>query len=165
MLSPSIVRYLLPPWTASTASTAPCRTTQSTRSTVSKESTRRSERDNAGKQTELAHASMSSSTYTAHCVNERSNRNLLGLQQYCWWCDARRVRPYTALSLLPFFFVHTCGVRVVFGDHGAVDICKSLVCTENHGPLCAVQLFAFCYFYFVSERSGRRKPPAARSAL
>ena len=27
------------------------------------------------------------------------------------------------------YFVHACGVRVVFVDHGALGICKSLVCT------------------------------------
>ena len=60
------------------------------------------------------------------------------------WCDARRVCPYTALSLRPFYFVHAFGVLVVFVDQGALGICKSPVCTENHGPLCPFDLFAFC---------------------
>ena len=59
-------------------------------------------------------------------------------------CDARRVCLYTALSVRPLYFVHTCGVQVSFGDHGALGICKSLVCTANRGPLCAIQSFAFC---------------------
>ena len=80
-----------------TASTAQYSTVQSTRATSSKARTRPSERDNAGKQTELARASMSSSIYTARCVlktNEEikicsANKNMLA-----WWCDARRVCPY-----------------------------------------------------------------------
>ena len=52
-----------------TTSTAQqCSRAQSTRATSSKASTLRSERDNAGKQTELARASMSSSIYTVRCV-------------------------------------------------------------------------------------------------
>ena len=99
----------------------------------------------ASRRSWLAPACRRAYVYTARCSkNERRNQDLLGLQKYCWWCDAQRVRLYAALSLPPFFFVHTCGVRAVLGDHGAPDICKSLVCTENHGPLCAVQLFAFC---------------------
>ena len=135
MLSPSIVRYLLPPCTASTASTAQCRTAQKVRADQSA-TTQANRRSWLAPACRRAHIQLT--------VNERRNRNLLGLQKYCWWCDAQRVRLYAALSLPPFFFVHTCGVRVVLGDHGAPDICKSLVCTENHGPLCAVQLFAFC---------------------
>ena len=110
MLSPSLIRYLLP---------APYRkhrkysTAQSTRATSSKAGTRRSERDNAGKQTELARASMSSSIYIARCVlktNEEikicsAYKNIAGR-----WCDARRVCLYTALSRRPFYFIHTCGV-------------------------------------------------------
>ena len=47
--------------------------------------------------------------------NEERNRTLLGPQKYCRWCDARRVYLYTALSLRPSYFVHTCGVRIVWG--------------------------------------------------
>ena len=57
-----------------------------------------------------------------------------------------------------------CGVRVVFLGHGALGIGKSSVCASNRGPLCLLHCFAF-FFFLVSERSGRRKPSAERSAL
>ena len=99
----------------------------------------------ASRRSWLAPACRRAYVYTARCSkNERRNQDLLGLQKYCWWCDAQRVRLYTALSLFTFYFVHTCGARIVFGDHGALGICKSLVCTENRGPLYAIQSFAFC---------------------
>ena len=34
----------------------------------------------------------------------------------------------------PSIYVHACGVRVVFLEHGALGICKSPVCTQNVGP-------------------------------
>ena len=91
-------------------------TAQSTRTTSSKASTRRSEQTVGSRQHVVEH------TYSSLCSqNERRNQNLLGLQKYCWWCDARRVYLYTAPSFRPSYFVHyTCSVRVVFGDHGAL---------------------------------------------
>ena len=77
--------------------------------------------------------------------NERRNRNLLGLQKYCW-CVARRVCLYTTLASFlfhPYLWRPGC-----FGDHGALGICKSLVCTVNRGPLCAIQSFTFCLIIF-----------------
>ena len=60
---------------------------------------------------------------------------------------------------------HACGVWVVFLEHGggALGIFKSPVCTYN-------QAWTFSsstsnYFSFLSKRSGRRMPPAERSAL
>ena len=61
--------------------------------------------------------------------------------QSSWsWCRARRTRLYfqsqeattltlLSLSVLCMYFVHACGVRVVFLEHGALRICKSSVCT------------------------------------
>ena len=95
---------------------------------------------------------MSSIMYTARCAL-KTNEEIEICSAY------KNIQPftkqltkgfcrYTALSLRPFYFVHTCGVRVVFGDHRALGICKSLVCTESHGPLSlrfrhshAVQIF------------------------
>ena len=38
------------------------------------------------------------------------------------------VLPVHCSSARPFYFVHACGVRVVFVDHGALGICKSPDC-------------------------------------
>ena len=54
--------------------------------------------------------------------NERRNRNCT-----IRWCDAPRVCLYTADALRPFHFIHECGVRVDFEDHGALGICESRV--------------------------------------
>ena len=52
--------------------------------------------------------------------------------------------PVHCSSLRPFYFVHACGVRIVFVDHGALGICKSPVCTLNHVPLCPRHPLSFC---------------------
>ena len=123
--------------TASTAITAQYSTAQSTRATI-KASTPRSERDNAGKQTELAPlepacrraytqlAGFSKRTSKSKFsrptkVTNHSQGSLDGVMRKGFFPVC------TALSLRPFYFVHTCGVRVVFEDHGALAICKSLV--------------------------------------
>ena len=62
-----------------------------------------------------------------------------------WYCQYP-TQYYTALPLPP---------RVVLGDHGALGICKSLVCTKNRGPLCAIQSFVFCS-NLVCERAPAR---------
>ena len=51
--------------------------------------------------------------------------------------------------------VHAC-VRFVFLGHGALDICKSLVCTENVGPS-TTSVCRSNPFFFVSDRSGRNR--------
>ena len=56
-----------------------------------------------------------------------------------------------------------CGVRVGMLEHVALEICMSSVCTSIRGPLCP--LYSHFVVLLVSERSGRRKPPAERSAL
>ena len=65
-------------------------------------------------------------------------------------------------------YTHACGVClwVVFLGHGcgALGIFKSPVCTYNQAWACS--LSASHYFSFLlSKRSGRRMPPAERSAL
>ena len=61
----------------------------------------------------------------------------------------------------------TCVWRlwVVFLEHGggALGIFKSPVCTYNQAW--TFSLSASHYFSFLSKRSGRRMPPAERSAL
>ena len=43
--------------------------------------------------------------YSSLCSrNERRNRNLLGLQKYCWWCDARSICLYTCCFSPSFLF-------------------------------------------------------------
>ena len=117
--------------TASTAITAQYSTAQSTRATI-KASTPRSERDNAGKQTELARASMSSSIQlTVFSKRTKKSKSPPSTKILRVWCYSRRglgVR-YTAirLSLRLFYFVYeTCGARVVLGNHGTLSICQSL---------------------------------------
>ena len=60
-----------------------------------------------------------------------------------------------SLSFLTYFVLHTCGACVVTLEHGALDMCKSSVCTKNRGPLCPLRLH-FVLFFLVSERIGRR---------
>ena len=108
---------------ASTARAQHSTAQRSFRTTSSKASTLQSERDNASKQ---SRASVSSRIYTfihdsSLCSqNERRNRNPPGLQKYqpfkqLRWCG---VVFTLLLSPRPFYFVHPCGVRVVFVDHG-----------------------------------------------
>ena len=65
------------------------------------------------------------------------------------------------------YAVYSCVWRlwVVFLEHGdvALGIFKSPVCTYNQAW--SLSLSASHYFCFLSERSGRRMPPAVRSAL
>ena len=62
-------------------------------------------------------------------------------------------------------YAHACGVWVVFLEHGggALGIFKSPVYTYNQAW--TFSLFDSHYFSFQSKRSGRRMPPAERSAL
>ena len=146
MLSPSIIRYLLQ-YHHRAASTQRCTAQRGQPAQQAAKQVRadQSATTQACRRSWLVQACRRP-IYSSLCsvFSKQRNRNLLGLQKYCWWCDAQRVRLYAALSLPPFFFVHTCGVRVVFGDNGALSICKSLLCTENPGPLGAIQSFAFC---------------------
>ena len=75
--------------------------------------------------------------------NERRNRNLLGLQKCCWWCDARRVCLYTHCSFLfrPYMRRPGCSGGPWSSWHLQVAI---IVCAEKRGPLCAIQSLAFC---------------------
>jgi len=56
--------------------------------------------------------------------SERINRHMLGLRKH-----GGVMREGFActlfFSLRPFYFFHTCGVRVVLGGHGALGICNS----------------------------------------
>ena len=76
-------------------------------------------------------------------------------QTYIYFANASR---YHVNKL----YTHACGIWVVFLEHGggALGIFKSPMCTYSHDPLCASH-----YFSFISQRSGRRIPPAERSAL
>ena len=65
------------------------------------------------------------------------------------------------------YAIYSCVWRlwVIFLEHGggALDIFTSPVCTYNQAW--TFSLSASHYFYFLSKRSGRRMPPAERSAL
>ena len=100
--------------------------------------------------------------------SERINRHMLGLRKHCWWCDARRVCLYTVLFSPSFLFLPYMRRPGCFGGPWSawhLQLTTYEVCTENCGPLCAIQSFAFGSIVLVSERSGRQKPPAERSAL
>ena len=140
-----------------------------------KASTRRSERDNASKQTELARASMSSSIYTARCVlrNERRNRNLPGLRKYTFtkeqlsWCDVACTLLFLSALSTSSMQCHAASGLFPWILGLLAFIRKSPLSISDHGPLC---LSTFMHSHFVqlflgSERSGRPKPHAERSAL
>ena len=118
--------------TSSTASTAQHSTAQSTLATSSKANTRRRVRQRKPSDGVGSRQHVVEHTYSSLCSqNERRNQNLLGLQKYCWRFEGRRVCLYTALSLRPLYFVHTCGVRVILG-------------TIEPWTSCAIRSFAFC---------------------
>ena len=64
-------------------------------------------------------------------------------------------------SLRPFFkyFVHACGVRLVFLEHGPPGHCKSSILQRKIVDL-SVRL-SFVLFFLVSERSGFLSEPSA----
>ena len=92
-ISPDI--YYLRRRTSSTPSTAQYGTAHRSEpaQTSSKSSTRRSECDNAGRQTELAHASAWSSIYKTLCVHKRTKKSKSSrpTKILLAWCEARRV--------------------------------------------------------------------------
>ena len=122
MLSPSIIRYLLPPpslkhrkhSTVQHSAVNPRNKQQSKYAPI--RAGQRRQADGVGsRQHVFEHI-----YYSSLCSqNERRNRNLLGLHKNIAdgvWCDARRVCLYTALSLsvLSISFIHG-SVWVVFG--------------------------------------------------
>ena len=80
-------------------------------------------------------------------------------QTYICIANATRYQVHTTR------YTHACGVCVVFLEHGggALGIFKSPVFTYNQAW--TFSLSASHYFSFLSKRSGRRMPPAERSAL
>ena len=77
---------------------------------------------------------------------------------YIYIANATRYQVHTR-------YTHACGVWVVFLEHGggALGIFLSPFCTYNQAW--TFSLSASHYFSFLSKRSGRRMPPAERSAL
>ena len=128
------------------ASTAQHSTAQSTR-TSSKPSTRRSKRNNASKQTELARASMSSSIYTAPCVL-KTNEEIevcpaYKIQTYAnvhkqllkLVCDVAS-RKLLFLSVLSISSVHAAACTGLFSwtmELLAFARRQFSLCTQNHG--------------------------------
>ena len=106
----------------------------------------RTEYDNAGKQTELARASMASSIYLQLAVfskpskKSKSARPLpppKGTSTSSWRCanklplfssNLNRIQ-HSSFCFVHICMMHACGVRVVFLENEALDICKSSVCT------------------------------------
>ena len=79
-------------------------------------------------------------------------------QTYIYIANATKYQVHTR-------YTHACGVWVVFLEHGggALGIFKSPVSTYKQAW--TFPLSASHYFSFQSKRSGRRMPPAERSAL
>ena len=174
-MSPSI-RYLLvpPPYRKHHNHSTVQHSAVNPRDKQQKPSTRRSERDNAGKQTELARAStLSSSIQLAVCDHKNE--------------------PKKSKCLLPSTKILLCGVmREGFACqvHCSKTSSPSVLFRPNMrrpgcfgGPwsswpleaaslhrtpwtsLCDSVIRILFNYFFMSERSGRRKPSAERSAL
>ena len=136
-------------------------TAQSQPAQSRKASTSRSECDNASKQTGLARVSTCRRSYVQH--GEFSKRTKTSksarptkIHHYpnsdggvmreglAFSVDLSKISRYAQHCSFspPFFYVriyarvHACGVRVAILEHGALDTCKSSVCTQNRGPLC-----------------------------
>ena len=160
-----------------TSTTAPQEqhsTAQST-PTSSKASTRRSERDNASKQTELARATMSSSIYTARCVL-KTNEEIEICPAYKTYTSTIRKSSLAGVMLpvhcrtLPF-------LSVLFSS--SMRAAPTLFSWTMELLPSASRQFApktmdlsvrsvhshLALFFLVSGRRGRRKLPAERSAL
>ena len=109
MLSPSIIRYLLQ-YHHRAASTQRCTAQRGQPAQQAAKQVRadQSATTQACRRSWLVQACRRP-IYSSLCsvFSKQRNRNLLGLQKYCWWCDARRVCLYTALfspSLRPGCF-------------------------------------------------------------
>ena len=104
---------------------------------------RRKQADRVGENREPA-CRRSSSTHTSGCVLKTKKSQSTPPTKICdhspssfSWCNARRIClcsivrvRYTALPLRPFFVFRACMRRPgCFLEHGALGICKSLVCT------------------------------------
>ena len=98
MLSPSIIRYLLQ-YHHRAASTQRCTAQRgqpaqqaAKRGRAHQSATTQASRRSCSRQHVVEHI------YSSLCSpNERRNRNLLGIQNDCWWCDARRICLYLSL--------------------------------------------------------------------
>ena len=156
-----------------TACTAQHSTAQSTR-TSSKASTRRSDRDNASKQNELARARMSSSLHTARCVLKTNKKSKSSRPSKLYSHSQRSLavvmREGFACTLLFIFTV--VSISPVHGSSGLFSWTMELLAFENHQFTrktmdLSVRFMHSRYvqLFLVSERSGRRKPPAKRRAL
>ena len=79
-------------------------------------------------------------------------------QTYIYIANATRFQVHTR-------YAHACGVWGVLLEHGrgALGIFKSRVCTYSQGW--TFSMSASHHSSFLSKRSGRRMPPAERSAL
>ena len=135
---PSIIRRLIPPYRKHS-------TAQSTRGS-SNASTCRSEGDNAGKQRELARASITSGIYTArrvlHTNQEIENSSAYKSNQpfttQLSWCDTEMV------SACALFFLSVLSISFISAAYGLFLETTELlefanryvVCTKKHGPLC-----------------------------
>ena len=69
-----------------------------------------------------------------------------------WYC------PVHCSSPRPFYFVHACGVRVVFVEHGVLAFASGQFAPKTIQLSVRFIHLRFVQFFLVSERCGRRKP-------
>ena len=113
---------------------------------------------------------MSSSTYTARCVlktkKSKSAPPTKNTQPFTKQLIAGVMLPVHCSSLRLFYFVHACGVRVVFVRQWKLLAFASRQFAPKTMDLSAPFIQSrFAQFFLVSVRSGRRKPPEDRSAF
>ena len=143
-------------------------------------STRRSQRNNASKRTELARASASSSIYTDRCALQ-TNREIEPFPAY------DNIQPLSCLAggvmSEGFAFVSSQDTTLVFlsvlsisymhAASGLFSWSMELLAfaSRQFAPKIVdlsvrfIRFFFFAIFFLVSERSGRWKPPAEGRAL
>ena len=172
MLSPSIIRYLQYYNTTTVPQASQAQHSTAHRSQPAQQAAKQVRADHSAATQACRRSWLAPACRRAYIQiavsSKRTNKSTYARPTKAWWCDARRVCLYTVL-FSPSFLFRPCMRRPgCFGGPWSawhLQLTTYEVCTENCGPLCAIQSFAFGSIVLVSERSGRQKPPAERSAL